>query len=80
MEPRIQYAKTSDGVSIAYYAIGQGPAFVWMELPSHLQAERKLLTRRGYEDVSRIATLVRYDPRGFGLSERDISDFPSTRW
>ncbi len=26
MEPRIQYAKTSDGVSIAYYAIGQGPA------------------------------------------------------
>ena len=25
MEPRIQYAKTSDGVSIAYYAMGSGP-------------------------------------------------------
>ncbi len=24
-EPRIQYAKTSDGLSIAYCAIGQGP-------------------------------------------------------
>ena len=26
MEPRIQYAQTKDGVSIAYYAIGQGSA------------------------------------------------------
>ena len=78
MEPNIQYATTSDGVSIAYYTVGQGPAFVWMELPSHLQAERKLLpeSRRAFEDISRIATLVRYDHRGFGLSERDISDFP----
>ena len=25
MEPRIKYAKTEDGVSIAYYAIGDGP-------------------------------------------------------
>jgi class 3 adenylate cyclase len=76
MEPQIQYAKTSDGVTIAYYAIGQGQAFVWMELPSHLQAERKLLAQwRVYEDLSRIATLVRYDHRGFGLSQRDISDF-----
>src|SRR3990172_5937284 len=78
MEPQIQYTKTADGVTIAYYAIGQGPALVWMALPSHLQAERKLLPeqRRGYEDVSRVATLVRYDHRGLGLSERDISAFP----
>jgi class 3 adenylate cyclase len=76
--PTIQYVKTGDGVNIAYYAIGQGPPFVWMELPSHLQAEWKLLPeqRRNYEGVSRIATLVRYDHRGFGLSERDISAFP----
>jgi pimeloyl-ACP methyl ester carboxylesterase len=76
--PQIQYAKTSDGVSIAYYATGEGPAVVWMELPSHLQAEWKLLPeqRRVYEGGSRIATLVRYDHRGFGLSERDISAFP----
>ena len=30
MEPRIQYAKTSDGVSIAAYAIGQGPAVLYL--------------------------------------------------
>jgi class 3 adenylate cyclase len=78
MEPRIQYCKTSDGVSIAYYAMGEGLPFVWIELPSHLQAEWKLLPeqRRAYEGLARIGTLVRYDHRGFGLSERDISAFP----
>jgi hypothetical protein len=25
MEPQIQYVKTSDGVNIAHYAIGNGP-------------------------------------------------------
>ncbi len=28
MEPRIQYAKTSDGVSIAYASEGEGPTLV----------------------------------------------------
>jgi hypothetical protein len=28
MEPRIQYAKTSDGVNIAYTMFGSGPAIV----------------------------------------------------
>ncbi len=30
MEPRIQYAKTEDGVSIAYYTIGEGTPMVVM--------------------------------------------------
>ncbi len=28
MEPRIQYAKTKDGVSIAYWTLGTGMPFV----------------------------------------------------
>ncbi len=28
MEPRIQYAKTSDGVNIAYWTMGEGMPFV----------------------------------------------------
>jgi hypothetical protein len=28
MEPRIQYAKTADGVSIAFWTLGQGPPLV----------------------------------------------------
>ena len=40
MEPRIQYAKTKDGVSIAYYAVGEGRPLVLMPFPfSHLQLD-----------------------------------------
>ena len=78
MEPSIQYCKTSDGVSIAYWTMGSGPPFVWMELPSNIQAEQRLLSEQWhiYEELARITTLVRYDHRGFGLAERDISAFP----
>jgi hypothetical protein len=40
-EPQIRYAKTSDGVSIAYYVIGQGPTLVYMPfMPfSHVELE-----------------------------------------
>ncbi|MBI1884859.1 MAG: adenylate/guanylate cyclase domain-containing protein [Chloroflexi bacterium] len=77
MEPQIQYLKTTDGVSIAYYAMGQGTPLVCMNLPnSHLQMEWQMSdTRQTYEAAARLGTLVRYDHRGFGLSDRDVSDF-----
>ncbi len=31
MEPRIQYAKTSDGVNIASWTLGEGKLFVYMQ-------------------------------------------------
>jgi hypothetical protein len=36
MEPRMQYAKTSDGVNIAYWTMGQGgePLLILSPLPS----------------------------------------------
>jgi hypothetical protein len=41
MEPRIQYAQTADGVSIAFWTLGEGMSFVHMpNLPfSHIQLE-----------------------------------------
>jgi class 3 adenylate cyclase/pimeloyl-ACP methyl ester carboxylesterase len=77
MEPQIQYTKTSDGVSIAYYAMGEGTPIVLMNLPnSHLQMEWQMSdVRQGYENVARFSTFVRYDHRGLGLSDRDVSDF-----
>ena len=78
MEPRIQYAKTSDGVSIAYYTVGRGMPVVapsavgW----SHLQLEWQIPEiRRLYEGIAEKRMLVRYDIRGCGLSERDVTDF-----
>ncbi len=40
MEPRIQYAKTKDGVSIAYWTLGNGPALFHVPLMwSRIQLE-----------------------------------------
>ncbi len=40
MEPRIQYAKTEDGVSIAYWTIGEGTPLVHMPPAfTHIQLE-----------------------------------------
>ena len=77
MEPQVRYAKTSDGVNIAYHTMGSGPPFVWLSAPqSHLLAERRVQGMRDALDgTARIFTLVRLDPRGFGLSDREISDF-----
>jgi class 3 adenylate cyclase/pimeloyl-ACP methyl ester carboxylesterase len=78
MEPRIQYAKTSDGVSIAYYAIGQGEPLVVTpgNTLSHIQLEWQVDECRGwYERLAEKRMVVRYDARGSGLSDRDACDF-----
>ena len=78
MEPRIQYARTADGVSIAYWTMGEGPALVQMwSIPfCHSQLEWQIpeiahLLQR----LARNRTLVGFDCRGTGLSERNVTDF-----
>ncbi len=77
MEPRIQYAKTEDGVSIAYSTMGEGKPFVHMPaIFSHLQLNWELREyRRWDERLAKGRQLVRYDSRGTGLSDRDVTDF-----
>jgi class 3 adenylate cyclase len=78
MEPRIQYAKTKDGVSIAYWMLGEGMPLVLMPtLPvSHARAEWQWPGYRAlYERLMPRRKLVRYDNRGCGLSDRDVSDY-----
>jgi class 3 adenylate cyclase/pimeloyl-ACP methyl ester carboxylesterase len=76
MEPQVQYAKTSDGVNIAYYTMGSGPPFVLIISPgSHLLAERRVpVLREALDGTARFFTLVRIDPRGLGLSDRGVAD------
>jgi class 3 adenylate cyclase len=76
-EPQIKYVRTSDGVNIAYFVMGEGgPPLVIMDVMySHLQAEwANPRLRRQYEAIARVSTLVRYDHRGFGVSDRDPED------
>jgi hypothetical protein len=47
MEPRIRYAQTKDGVSIALYTLGEGVPLVYMPvLWSHIQLEWQYLEER----------------------------------
>ena len=71
MEPRIQYARTNDGASLAYWVIGDGPTLI--QLPSvpftHIQKEWEDPDWRAwYERMAAKFRLVRYDARGCGLS------------
>ena len=77
MEPRIQYAQTADGVSIAFWTLGEGPPLVHMSfLFSHTQMDWQLpQCRRWYERLAQNRQLVRYDGRGMGLSQHDVADY-----
>ena len=66
MAPRIQYAKTDDGVSIAYWTLGEGEPIVMMPMipTSRVDAEWKMKPyRRMYEQVASGSRLIRYDSR-----------------
>ena len=77
IEARVQYAKTTDGVDIAFTVYGAGPPLV---IPpnltaSHLQLELAQPTNRSfYERLSRHIQVIRYDPRGIGMSQKDQLD------
>src|SRR3990170_5041787 len=78
MEPRIQYARTADGVIIAFWTLGEGLPIVHLPpVPwSHIRLEWEDPDyRRWYESLSRKGKLIRYDSRGSGLSQRDVADF-----
>jgi class 3 adenylate cyclase len=78
MEPRIQYAQTKDGVSIAFWTLGEGMPLVQMpNFPfSHIQLEWQVSEwRRWHERLAENGKLVRYDSRGTGLSDRDVTEF-----
>src|SRR3989337_1010902 len=77
MEQQIRFCTTSDGVRIAYATVGEGPPLVrvlgWF---THLEFEgENPRWRRLYEGMASRFTYIRYDGRGMGLSDRDVTDF-----
>jgi Adenylate cyclase, family 3 (some proteins contain HAMP domain) len=78
MEPRIQYAKTSDGVNIAYAVFGEGPPIVfpsniWGNVHSYMTGSTAV---RNYDGLVALGwSVISYDGRGSGNSDRGITDF-----
>ena len=70
----IRFCSTADGVRIAYSTMGQGPPVVIPpQLVTHLEADLvEGPLADVYEALARRHTLVRFDMRGTGLSDRNV--------
>ena len=72
----IRFARSADGVGIAYAVHGSGPPLLidacWL---SHLQFDwESPVWRHFLVEIGKIATVIRYDERGHGLSDRGVTD------
>lgn len=69
----MHYARTSDGVTIAYQVSGRGPAMVWLPSLGNVVAQWRVpVLRAAYEHLARSVQLILYDGRGMGSSDRRI--------
>jgi pimeloyl-ACP methyl ester carboxylesterase/DNA-binding CsgD family transcriptional regulator len=76
-DQEIRFCRSVDGTRLAYAIHGSGPPLVvascWL---SHLQHDwQSPVWRHFLEDLGAIATVIRYDERGFGMSDWDVADF-----
>jgi pimeloyl-ACP methyl ester carboxylesterase/DNA-binding CsgD family transcriptional regulator len=74
---QVSFCRSADGARIAYARHGSGPPLViatcWL---SHLQYDwQSPVWRHFLAALGEIATVVRYDERGHGLSDWDVDDF-----
>lgn len=77
----VRFCRADDGVRLGWARHGSGPPLLivscWL---SHLQHDwQSPVWRRFLDDLGEVATVVRYDERGFGLSEWAVDDFSLDR-
>lgn len=82
MEQRIAFCRADDGVTLAWARSGRGPPLVkaanWL---SHLEHDWKSpVWRPLLERLGRHHTVIRYDERGCGLSDREVEDLGFEAW
>ena len=73
---QIRFCTARDGVQLAYSVLGQGPPLVktgtWM---THLEYDLESpIWRHLFRELAADHTLIRYDCRGSGLSDRTVED------
>lgn len=77
----MRFCRADDGVRLAWARHGSGPPLLivscWL---SHLQHDwHSPVWRHFLDDLGEVATVVRYDERGFGLSDWEVADFSLER-
>ena len=82
LQQTIRFCTAPDNVRIAFATSGTGPPLVkpanWM---THLEYDwESPVWRHWLRELSRDHTLVRYDERGSGLSDRDVDDLTFESW
>ena len=73
----IRFCRAADGTRLAFAIHGSGPPLIvvscWL---SHLQYDwQSPVWRHFLEQLGDIATVIRYDERGFGMSDWKVDDF-----
>lgn len=81
LEQEVRFCKAADGTRIAYATVGKGPPLVktanWL---NHLDFDwESPVWRHIFHGLADGRSLIRYDARGNGLSDRDIEDFSLDR-
>src|SRR6056297_2237474 len=82
MKQSVGFCTSADGVRIALAKSGEGPPLVrvanWF---THLDFDRQsAVWQHWFDFLSHGHSLIRYDPRGSGLSDRNVDDFSLDRW
>lgn len=82
MRSSTRFARSRDGTLIAYALSGSGPPLVktanWL---THLEFNgQSPVWRHWLDGLSRHHTLLRYDERGCGLSDREVEDLSFGTW
>lgn len=82
LHQEINYSRTLDGVRLAWATVGSGPPLVkaanWM---NHLEYDwQSPVWHHLLEALATNHTLIRYDARGNGLSDWDVTDLSLDAW
>ncbi len=82
MRQTIRFARTRDGVTLAWARAGAGPALVkasnWL---THLEFEwESPVWQHWMQFLAGHFTFVRYDERGCGMSDWIVNDYAAARW
>jgi len=82
MKERVRFARTTDGVDLAWAVSGHGPPLVraanWL---THLEYDWESAVWRHWTNFfADHFHSLRYDERGCGLSDWDVGDLSSPRW